>query len=310
MSPSPRDSLEPTKTGGRLFCFGYGYTASFLAEKLLPHGWTVAGTTTDKDKRDFLRQSGVDAYLFDTRRGLPDPHQAFAGVTHVLLSIPPGAEGDPAFQIHGPDLCEIPTLEWAGYLSSTGVYGNRNGEWVDEASMPAPDSRRGSVRLKAEQQWQSLRLNDGFPLHTFRIAGIYGPGRSVIEAVRAGTAQRIEKPGHVFNRIHVEDIVQALIASINRPSPGAIYNLADDHPAGSAEVITFACNLLGIAPPPVISYDQAELAPIVRSFYKDNKRVKNDRLKTDLGVSLLYPDYRSGLQACLATEAEDPASGR
>jgi nucleoside-diphosphate-sugar epimerase len=178
---------------------------------------------------------------------------------------------------------------------------------VDEAMKPEPDSRRGSLRLRAEQQWQSFHMNEGLPLHTFRLSGIYGPGRSAIEAVRAGTARRIEKPGHAFNRIHVEDIVQVLIASMNQPNPGAVYNLADDRPAPSHEVIAFACDLVGMPQPPLLRFDQVEMAPIVRSFYKDNKRVKNDRIKSELGVSLAYPDYMAGLRACFAQEASATA---
>lgn len=300
----PKHIIEPAHRDKKLFCFGYGYTASFLAERLKPFGWKISGTTTDPEKRDFMKKNGIEAALFDQSRALGDPHRIFEGVTHILLSIPPGAEGDIAFDLHAADILSIPTLEWVGYLSTTAVYGNQDGNWVDEDTPPAPASRRGSLRLRAEQQWQSLHQNDALPLHIFRIAGIYGPGRSAIDAVRAGTARRIEKPGHVFNRIHIEDIVQALIASMNKPKPGRIYNLADDAPSPSHEVITFACNLLGLSPPPMIPFDQSDIAPIVRSFYKDNKRVRNVRLRNELGVELLYPDYRAGLQACFALEAQ------
>lgn len=300
---APSSITEPAHRDKKLFCFGYGYTASFLAEHLKNFGWKVAGTTTDPEKADFMRKSGVEAVLFDDLHAINDPHRIFRGVTHVLFSVPPGAGGDPVFAAHGEDIAAIPTLEWAGYLSTTGVYGNQDGGWVDEATPPDPSSRRGTLRLRAEQQWQSLHLHEGMPLHVFRLSGIYGPGRSAIEAVRAGTARRIEKKGHVFNRIHVEDIVRTLVASMNRPNPGAVYNLADDLPSPSHEVISFACNLVGIAPPPLLSFDQIEMAPIVRSFYKDNKKVRNDRVKNELGVELAYPDYRAGLQACFAPEA-------
>lgn len=299
-----KKKIEPVLRDRKIFCFGYGYTASFLAQRLKQFGWKVGGTTTDPEKKAFLKQSGIEAQLYDNNHTIMDPHATFSDVTHVLLSIPPGADGDPVVDVHGLDLAKMPNIEWVGYLSTTAVYGNQDGNWVDEMTPPEPASRRGSLRLRAEQQWQYLHLNDGLPLHIFRLSGIYGPGRSAIDSVRTGTARRIDKPGHVFNRIHVEDIVQALIASMNKPNPGAIYNLADDMPGPSHDVVTFACNLTGMDAPPMISFDQAEMAPIVRSFYKDNKRVKNDRIKADLGVELLYPDFRAGLQACLDVEEE------
>lgn len=294
--------ILPAARDKKLFCFGYGYTASFLAERLKTCGWKIAGTTTDPEKRVFMKQAGVEAQLYDHNHTIMDPYHTFRDVSHVLLSIPPGADGDPVVDVHGLDLCKMPNIEWVGYLSTTAVYGNQDGNWVDELTPPEPTSRRGSLRLRAEQQWQFLHTNDALPLHIFRLSGIYGPGRSAIDSVRAGTARRIEKPGHVFNRIHVEDIVQTLVASMNKPNPGAIYNLADDLPSASHEVVTFACNLIGLDPPPLTQFDQTEMAPIVRSFYKDNKRVRNDLIKTELGVELLYPDYRSGLQACMEIE--------
>jgi len=300
---TPHNTVQPALRDKRLFCFGYGYTAGFLAEKLKHFGWTFAGTTTDPEKRELMKQSGIDAELFDPKRTLGDPQKSFEGVTHVLISVPPGAEGDIVADMHGADISAIPTLEWVGYLSTTAVYGNQNGNWVDEATRAVPDSRRGSLRLRAEQQWQYFHTTDGLPLHTFRLSGIYGPGRSAIEAVRAGTARRIDKPGHVFNRIHVEDVAQTLIASMNMPNPGAIYNVADDLPSPSHEVISFACSLLSLPEPELLRFDQVEMAPIVRSFYKDNKRIRNDRIKQELNVSLAYPDYKAGLRACFAPEA-------
>jgi len=299
--------IEPSSRNKKLFCFGFGYTAGFLAERLMAYDWKIAGTTTSPEKRDFLRKSGIDAWLFDQMHSIPDPFTTFSDVTHILLSVPPGAGGDPVYNAHGTDLAALKNLEWIGYLSTTAVYGNQNGNWVDEKTPPAPSSRRGSHRLKAEEQWQSLCLHEGFPLHIFRLSGIYGPNRSAIDSVRSGTAQCIDKPGHFFNRIHVEDIVQVLIASMNKPHPGSIYNLADDMPSSSHEVIRFACNLIGIEPPPLVPFDQAEIAPIVRSFYEDNKRIHNDLIKDELGVQLTYPDYHSGLKACFEVEQETSA---
>lgn len=286
----------------KIFCFGFGYAAGFLSVKLRDHGWKICGTTTTADKKSFLKKNGIDAWLFDRNHAIPDPFHAFSDVTHVLLSVPPDADGDAVFDAHAADLAGIKNLEWVGYLSTTSVYGNQDGNWIDETARATPSSSRGSRRLRAEQQWQSLHLNDGLPLHIFRLSGIYGPGRSALDAIRSGDARRIDKPGHAFNRMHIDDIVQALIASMNKPNPGSIYNLADDAPSPSHEVIQFACNLIGSAPPPLIPFDQAEMAPIVRSFYKDNKRIRNDKIKDELGVELLHPDYRSGLQACLDSE--------
>lgn len=285
-----------------VFCFGLGYTALALARRVLPLGWRMAGTTTDKRKYTALRDIGIAAELFNSRHPLADAGSSLGTATHILLSIPPVTEGDPAFDLHGSDIAAAPHLAWLGYLSTTGVYGNRNGEWIDETATPAPTSRRGDHRLVAEEAWRGLHDRDGVPVHVFRLSGIYGPGRSALDSLRAGQARRINKPGHVFNRIHVDDIVTTLQASMQAPSPGAIYNLADDEPASSADVLSYASRLIDVPEPPLIDFDKADLAPIVRSFYKDNKKIRNDLIKSDLGISLRYPDYRTGLAACLAAE--------
>lgn len=295
----PQDALQQRK----LFCFGYGYSAQHLARLLQPQGFAIAGTTTDPDKRAAMAAAGIEAYLFDAQNSIHDIEDVLADVTHVLLSIPPQAEGDPVFDLHALDLARAPALEWAGYLSTTGVYGNQDGNWVDESTPVAATSRRGDLRARAEQQWQGLYFSTGFPLHVFRLSGIYGPGRSALDSVRSGHAQCIDKPGHMFNRIHVEDIAQVLGASMAQPAPGEIYNLADDCPAASHEVIGHACDLLGLSTPPMVPYEEAELAPMMRSFYKDNKKVRNAKIKEKLGVVLRYPDFRAGLEACLSAES-------
>lgn len=297
----------PTPHQRYLFCFGLGYSALALARLLLPQGWRIGGTTTDTDKLAALRDCGIEAHLFDSNHPLIDAAATLHDVTHILLSIPPCADSDPAFAIHSDDIAALPHLQWLGYLSTTGVYGNRNGDWIDETATPAPTSRRGDNRLRAEEHWHALYLLTGLPLHRFRLSGIYGPGRSALDSVRAGTARRIDKPGHVFNRIHVDDIAQVLAASMAQPKPGAIYNLADDEPAPSSDVIAHACKLLDLPEPPLVDHMKANLAPMVQSFYKDNKRIRNDRIKQELGVSLLYPDYRAGLAACLLAEEDDTA---
>lgn len=288
----------------KLFCFGYGYTCDYLAQALKALGtWDIAGTTRDMEKQKILKQHrGVESYIFDFDAPLADPNYFLEDVTHVLISTPPGDYGDPSYKHHGLDLLNIPSIEWVGYLSTIGVYGDRQGNWIDETSTIKPESKRGSRRAKAEEQWQNLFMRDGLPVHIFRLAGIYGPGRCALDSVRAGVARRIDKPGHAFNRIHVDDIVNVLLASMNDPKPGEVYNLADDNPTPSHVTIAYACELLGLDVPPLLPYAGVDLSPMARSFYSDNKRVRNDKIKSDLGITLKYPDYRSGLEACLKTE--------
>jgi hypothetical protein len=287
----------------KLFCFGYGYTCDYLGHALMQTGeWQLAGTTRDPEKRDMLRARNIDAHIFDYEHPLADPLYILEGTTHLVISTPPGDEGDPAFLVHADDILRIPSIEWVGYLSTTGVYGNRSGDWVGEDSEIRPSSRRGSRRAKAEEQWLSLLKSNELPVHIFRLAGIYGPGRSALDSIRAGIARRINKPGHAFSRIHVEDIVQTLIASMEKPNPGAAYNVCDDVPAPSHEVISYACELMGRQPPPLIPFEEADLAPITLSFYSDNKRVRNDRIKEELGITLKYKGYKEGLQGCLEAE--------
>lgn len=283
----------------KLFCFGYGYTADALARALSKRGgWSIAGTTRDPDKRDAMRDIGIEASLFNYEKAIADPLSLLRDTTHILISTPPDDYGDPTFRIHGEDLAQLKNLQWVGYLSTIGVYGDRGGAWVDETAEPHPTSKRGTRRAIAEKQWQNLCLSSGLPLHIFRLAGIYGPGRSAIESVRAGVARRIYKPGQAFSRIHIDDIIQTLLASFSQPRPGAIYNVADDYPAPSHEVIAYACEILGIDPPPLLDYSKADLAPITMSFYSDNKRIRNDRIKDELGVSLIHPTFREGLLEC------------
>jgi nucleoside-diphosphate-sugar epimerase len=283
-----------------LFCFGLGYTALALAGPLLREGWRIAGTCRTAEHQAALAARGITAHVLARGRPLADPAAAFAGVTHILSSVPPDDAGDPVLDEHGADLARLAGLAWVGYLSTTGVYGDRAGGWVDEGSALAPTGERGRRRLAAERGWLALWQPHGLPVHLFRLAGIYGPGRNALQSLRNGTAKRVVKPGQVFSRIHVDDIVQVLRASMARPNPGAAYNVCDDNPAPPAEVIEYAAELLGIAPPPAVPFDQAELSAMARSFYEDNKRVRNDRLKRELGVTLRYPDYRVGLQGILA----------
>lgn len=278
-----------------LLIFGYGYTARALAAKLVPQGWSVVGTTRDPAKMPAIEAQGVTPLLFPG----DDLTDALKAATHLLISAAPGPEGDPVLQELGSDIAQLaPNAMWVGYLSTTGVYGDHGGGWVDEETPLTPSTTRGEARVAAEAAWSAL----GLPLHIFRLAGIYGPGRGPFAKVRAGTARRIVKRGQVFSRIHVEDIVQVLEASIARPNPGAVYNLCDDDPAPPQDVIAHAAELLEVPIPPEVAFDKVEMSPMARSFYAESKRVRNDRIKTELGVTLRYPSYRDGLSAILAAE--------
>jgi nucleoside-diphosphate-sugar epimerase len=286
--------------GSHLLCIGLGYSAIALAGRLTAAGWTVTGTARTLSKAAELRGQGLAVDVFDRDR--PLAAGTISGVTHILVSVPPDAESDPVLDRHGADIAVLPGLAWLGYLSTTGVYGDREGGWVDEDSDLRPTGERGRRRVMAEAGWRGLWKNSGVPVHIFRLAAIYGPGRSPFAALRAGTARRIDNPGQVFSRIHVEDLAQVLTASIARPRPGAIYNVCDDEAASSGAVVAYAAKLLGIAAPPLVPFDRAELSPMARSFYDDNKRVANALVKRELGVRLRYPDYRAGLAAILAQE--------
>ncbi|MEE8332713.1 MAG: SDR family oxidoreductase [Alphaproteobacteria bacterium] len=285
----------------RLFCFGLGYSALRLVEAVRANGWDVAGTCREEAMRDALRARGIEAHLFGGAHGALDP-AVLSGATHLLHSIPPADNGDPVLAAHGGDIAAIDTLCWVGYLSATGVYGDRGGGWVDEDTPPNPGIARSHRRLAAERQWRDYGSAQAIPLHVFRLAGIYGPGRSALDQVRAGTARRLVKAGLFFSRIHVDDIVGVLRASMARPDPGAIYNVCDDEPAPATDVVAFACDLLGVAAPPEIPFAEAELSPMAQSFYAENRRVRNRRIKRDLGVALRYPDYRAGLKAVLVEQ--------
>ncbi|HBH25880.1 MAG TPA: NAD(P)-dependent oxidoreductase [Rhodospirillaceae bacterium] len=292
-----------SKAQRKFFCFGYGYTAQRLGRALAREGgWTLAGTTRAPERKEALGYEDVKAHIFDHAYPLPDVGKMLAGTTHLLLSVPPDVDGSLVARAHGEEIAALPGLSWVGYLSTTGVYGDRGGGWVDEDSAANPTTIRGTRRAMAERQWYALHRSHGLPLHIFRLAGIYGPQRSALDAVRAGMSRRIDKPGHAFSRIHVDDVVQVIRASMAAPAPGRVYNLADDCPAPSHAVIAYACDLLGLSVPPLLPFSEADLAPITRSFYADNKRVHNDRIKRELGVRLLYPSFREGLAACLAEE--------
>ncbi|MCE7998353.1 MAG: SDR family oxidoreductase [Rhodobiaceae bacterium] len=283
-------------TNKHLFAFGFGSTASVLAARLQGGGWRISGTCRTSEKAEAMRSKGVEPHLF-AGDGKFDPG-VLDGVTHMLLSIPPDEEGDLVLRAMKEDIAsQRETLEWIGYLSTTGVYGDRAGAFVDETMEMAPTSERGRRRQAAEEAWFEFGRAIGVPVQTFRLAGIYGPGRNQIVSLRAGKARRIVKPGHVFSRIHVEDIATVLEASIAKPNPGAAYNVCDDEAAPPQDVVAFAANLIGLKPPPEVPFEDADLTPMARSFYAESKRVSNKRIKTELGVDLRFPTYREGLRA-------------
>lgn len=295
----------------RLFCFGLGYTALALIDALGAEDGDagarrVAGTCRGREDAAALRDRGIEVFVFDGAKAMEDAPRTLEGATHILVSIPPTDEGDVVLRHHRRDIAALasaePRLRWLGYLSTTAVYGDRGGGWVDETAALSPSGARGRKRMAAEAGWLDLSRRDRVPVHIFRLAGIYGPGRSALDQARSRGAVGIRKPGQVFSRIHVADIAAVLMASMAGPNAGAIYNVSDDTPAPADEVLAFACELLGMAPPPIVAFAEAELSEMARSFYADNKRVGNQRIKSELGVRLRYPDYKQGL-AALAEEA-------
>ncbi len=304
LDPPPRAQLTvPAMTDSHIFIFGAGYTARFWARACLRRGWRVSGTTRSVEKAEALAQEGIHPLLFDEDSPSPSLREALRSASHLLISAGPDASGDPTLRLYRADIEAIARrLKWVGYLSTVGVYGDHNGAWIDETAPVAATSKRAAWRIQAEQAWLELHGRRQLPLHIFRLAGIYGPGRSPLQKLRAGTSRRIVKPGQVFNRIHVADIATTLDASIKRPNPGRIYNVTDGNPAPPQDVIVHAAELLGIAPPPALDFATAEMTPMARSFYSGNRRIANARIREELGVELAYPTYQEGLAAILAEE--------
>ena len=284
----------PMNEPRHLLCFGFGFSASTLASQLDRRQWKITGTSRSDEGVAEIEALGFQAIRYDKLESLP------GDVTHLLSSVPPDEAGDPVLRSFGAELeAKARQLQWVGYLSTTGVYGDHAGAWVDEATPLSPNTERGHRRVAAEAGWQELHEQAGLPLHVFRLAGIYGPGRNALESLKSGKARRIIREGQIFSRIHVDDIVGILRASIDLPNPGRVYNVADDDPAPPQDVIAYGVELLGIAIPPAIAFADAQLSPMARSFYADSKRVRNDRVKVELGYRFKYPDYRVGLKSLL-----------
>ncbi|WP_339691550.1 SDR family oxidoreductase [Celeribacter baekdonensis] len=283
-------------TQPHLFSFGHGYSAQTLARRLLPQGWAITGTTRSANKAQEFDSAGVAPLVLGQDPILPRLSQA----THLLISAAPGPDGDPMLHHYREALVEAaPHLTWVGYLSTTGVYGDHGGDWVTEETALTPATKRGIARVEAEAAWQSFTQDLGLNLSIFRLAGIYGPGRGPFAKVRSGKARRIIKPGQIFSRIHVEDIAQVVEAAIHRPELSGIYNVCDDLPVPPQDVIGYAAELLGLPLPPEEDFATADMTPMARSFYAESKKVSNEKMKRDLSVNLIYPDYKTGLKALL-----------
>ena len=279
-----------------LLSFGHGYSARALSRILLAQDWRVIGTTRNEEKAVGMMNDGIEPRIWPGADMAP----ALNGATHLLISAAPDDAGDPVLAaLHDEIAARAGQFEWVGYLSTTGVYGDHGGDWVDETTPLTPSTKRGIARVQAESAWAAI---PDLPLHIFRLAGIYGPGRGPFAKVRAGTARRIIKTDQVFSRTHVADIARVLAASIRNPNPGAVYNVCDNDPAAPQDVIGYAADLLGLPLPPAEDFEKAKMSPMAHSFYAESKKVRNDRITNELGVELLYPDYRSGLKALLAHE--------
>jgi len=281
----------------RLFCFGFGYSAESLARRLSPRVAAVAGTRTNPAAP---AEAGAALAAYKGDGASAQVRALLAGTTHLLVSIPPDLEGDAVLRHFAEDIAALPDLAWVGYLSTVGVYGDSKGAWVDEASPTRPLSERSLRRVEAEQAWLEFGSAAGRRVEIFRLSGIYGPGRSIIDNLRAGTARRIVKPGQVFNRIHVDDIARVLAAAIDKEAGHRVFNVSDDEPAPPQDVVAYAAELLGLPVPPAVDFETAGLGGMAASFWAECKRVKNERIRRDLGVELLYPTYREGLRALAA----------
>jgi len=289
-----------------LVCFGLGYSAEHYIGMFGDNFARIVGTVRGAERAAVLngRLAGrLKALTFDGKSASAELLRAIAETDAALVSIPQDENGDPVLRTCGDALAHAPHLEAIIYLSTVGVYGDRAGAWVDEKTAPEPDSARAGGRLNAERGWQEFGERRGIPITVLRLAGIYGPGRNALTQVARGDARRIVKAGQVFNRIHVEDIAQAIDAAFARRASG-IFNIADDEPSPPGDPLAFAAQLLGVPPPPEIAYEQAEAAmsPLAKSFWQECRRVRNDKLKRELGVSLRYPTYREGLRTLFEQE--------
>lgn len=284
----------------KLLCLGYGYVARQLAARLKTEGWSIAGTVRDPQKARRIAADSVEA--IEWANGALGP-RAFIGTSAILVSTPPSEGGCPSLaSVENRLRKHANQISWVGYLSTNGVYGDHAGAWVDESAELRAKSPRALNRIAAENRWRAFARGLGIPLVIFRLPGIYGPGRSALDMVRDGRAQRIFKPGQVFSRAHVDDIAAALQASLEKPAAGDLFNIADDEPGPPQDVIEYACALVGVEPPPLVHFENANLSEMAKTFYVDNKRVSNRLMKSRLTPSLTYPTFREGLSALYRDE--------
>ncbi|CTQ52343.1 NAD dependent epimerase/dehydratase family protein [Roseibium album] len=283
----------------RLFVFGVGFSSKAFIDEVKDQFDWIGGTTRSEEKAATLQRAGILPFLFDGAHKSQAISEALATATHVLVSIGPNDTGDPVLN-HFADEIAAGKPDWIGYLSTVGVYGNHDGAWVDEETPCIPVSKRSVQRVAAEEAWLDFSNRSSLPVQIFRLSGIYGPGRNAFENFKKGTARRLVKSGQVFNRIHVSDIAGTLSAAMLRPST-RIFNVTDDEPAPPQDVVAHAAALLGVAPPPAIPFETADLTPMARSFYGENKRVSNQRIKDELDYSFRYPNYRVALRDLLDT---------
>jgi nucleoside-diphosphate-sugar epimerase len=281
----------------KLVILGLGYSAGFFARAALAKGWEVTGTVRSAERAGELSQEGIPTLVFGGFAVSSRVSAAIAEADAVLVSAQPAEDGDPVLAAMSNQLAAAENLRWIGYLSTIGVYGDHGGAWIDEAAETRPSSARSKLRLATDEAWLDFGKKTGKPVQIFRLAGIYGPGRNAIVNLREGTARRLVKPGQVFNRIHVDDIAGVLMASLEKPRNGAVYNVTDDEPAPPQDVVSFAAELIGVEPPPEQPFDPEKLSAMAASFYGENKRVSNALVKRELGYALRYPSYREALRA-------------
>lgn len=283
-----------SKRKKHLLCLGFGFSARTLALQLDTAEWNITGTSRSAEGATAIRSLGFNAEIFDAMKSIPKD------VSHIVSSVPPDANADPVLRRFDSELgARATSFAWVAYLSTTGVYGDHVGAWVDENTPLTPNTERGQRRVDAENYWYELHQKNHLPLQIFRLAGIYGPGRNTLLNLKDGTAKRVIRAGQIFSRIHVEDIAGILNASMAKPHPGRAYNVADDLPAPPQDVVSYGAELLGMEPPPEIAFEAANLSPMARSFYADSKRVSNARVKQELDYRFKFPDYRVGLKSLL-----------